>query len=327
MLFRFVGESVTDADRFRPRIRAALQTFPVDVATIDAIDALERNGVRSILLRGPAIAQWLYDQESPRTYSDADLLVAPDSVADAATVLEGLGYQRGWYSGIQDVDVRHADSWTRAAGGANIDLHWRVEGIGAPSRALWQVWSRETEWIVVAGKQVEVLGVVSRCVMVALHAAQHPWGKATDVQKALERAAPEQWEAALEQAKSLDALDAFVVGLRTTAQGRALADRWGLYGGITPEWVLRQQPLVPLAVGLAELDRTPGWRAKASVLKRVILPPPWFIRTWFPRAKKGRIWILIGYLARIIWVIKNTPRAVVAWRRARSQAARGVSNE
>ena len=43
----------------------------------------ERAGVRSILLKGPAVARWLYGPGEPRRYSDIDLLVGEADLAAA----------------------------------------------------------------------------------------------------------------------------------------------------------------------------------------------------------------------------------------------------
>ncbi|MDX6664460.1 MAG: putative nucleotidyltransferase, partial [Solirubrobacteraceae bacterium] len=60
----------------RPSLVAAARALVVDRATAEAAGAMSAAGVPVVLLKGPAIAQWLYDPCEQRGYSDADLLVA-----------------------------------------------------------------------------------------------------------------------------------------------------------------------------------------------------------------------------------------------------------
>src|SRR4051812_2992968 len=87
-------------------------------------------GVRSILLKGPALARWLYADGSPRTYFDCDLLVAVDDFAFAEATLQELGFEQG----ADDQDLPGwqlpAYEW-RQPSGAKIDLHRTLTGVGA----------------------------------------------------------------------------------------------------------------------------------------------------------------------------------------------------
>src|SRR4051812_37401731 len=72
----------------------AANCLRVDHATVEAVCALRERGVRPILLKGPAVAEWLYaGNPAQRPYNDADLLVAPEPLAVSAVVLTGLGYR------------------------------------------------------------------------------------------------------------------------------------------------------------------------------------------------------------------------------------------
>ena len=60
-----------------------------DIATIELTAALEAAGIRSILLKGPAIKLWLYAEDESRHYWDIDLLVSPAELPRAESVAAG----------------------------------------------------------------------------------------------------------------------------------------------------------------------------------------------------------------------------------------------
>ena len=84
---------MTGPDASSSELMVAVQAAIVDRATARVVTALRDEGVRSILLKGPVLADWLY-ADSPRAYLDADLLVAPADVSRAEAVLDGLGYAK-----------------------------------------------------------------------------------------------------------------------------------------------------------------------------------------------------------------------------------------
>ncbi|MFY9580038.1 MAG: nucleotidyltransferase family protein, partial [Gaiellaceae bacterium] len=128
--------------------------------------------IRSILLRGPAFALWLY-QDGTRSYSDVDLLVAPEDFERAERVLSELGFAR---SAIPP-PAGHAQLLSRSRDSAAVDLHRAIVGIGVPENEAWSVLAACTEAIPVGGADVDVLRPHARAMVVVLHAAQHGVGK------------------------------------------------------------------------------------------------------------------------------------------------------
>jgi hypothetical protein len=162
-------------------------------------------GIRSILLKGPAVASWLYDQPWERGYSDVDLLVAPEDHGRAEEVLEALGYHV-WT--VERESLHHASTWTRSGiRAAEVDLHWRVP-LAPDGSASWSVLSTETEPLSIGSTTVELLSPAARAMWIALHAVQHGVGSAKpmrDLERALERVDAETWTRAAELSRRLAA--------------------------------------------------------------------------------------------------------------------------
>lgn len=89
------------------------------------LGALEADGVRTLLLKGSAIAYALYDPPATRRRGDSDLLVPAADVDRARAVLRALGFDPA-DSGVafewqQDWRLRSPDGSSHC-----IDLHWEV---------------------------------------------------------------------------------------------------------------------------------------------------------------------------------------------------------
>jgi hypothetical protein len=294
----------------------------LDTAAAGVVAALSEGGVRSILLKGPATAQALYGDGTPRPYSDVDLLVAPWEWGHAGEILRELGFRRA--PDIVHFRPAHAEPWRRPLDGVAVDLHKDFVGVGRPAAEVWRQVARETEWLQVGECEFEVLSPPAAAFQLALHAAQH--GVRTerpmrDLERALQRFSPEVWRAARLLAQRLDALPAFATGLRLHPAGRQLADQLGLANQTTPEVALRADTPLPVSRGLARLARTPGVRAKTALLARELFPTVEFMRIWAPLARRGRLGLLAAYAWRIPWLVWHGVPALRAWRRAKRKAS------
>jgi hypothetical protein len=308
-------------------VLTAAQLAIVDAATAEAAAALRRAGVRCILLKGPVLTSWLYADGRPRPYGDTDLLVSPTDQARAAAALQELGYAPTLTG--EELPPGHdayADTWTRRDPPTAIDLHVTLGGARAPADRAWGLLSRDTERLEVGGAEVETLGAAGRALHVALHAGHHGArsGKPVDdLARALERADEATWRAAARLAGELDAVDAFAGGLRILPAGAALAGAIGLPAARSVEAELKAATAPPLAVGLERLARAPGARAKASLLGRLLVPSPAWVRSTYPVARRGGAGLLWAYVLRLTRIARYGPQAVRAWRGARRAVTRG----
>jgi hypothetical protein len=165
--------------------------------------------LRAILLKGAAIATWLYDDGSLCPCGDADLLVAPADFATAEGVLSALGFalRSPGLSPLEETPCERV--WMR--GGALLDLHRSLWGVGAEPSVAWALLSEGTGVLSVGGGTIEVLGPPARPLHVALHAAQHGRREAKprqDLARAASRVPLDTWRQAAELAGRLHAAPA-----------------------------------------------------------------------------------------------------------------------
>jgi Uncharacterised nucleotidyltransferase len=290
----------------------------VDTVAAQVVDALRHAQVHSILLRGPAIAAWLYPNGEPRGYRDVDLLVEPQGFEAAETVLGKLGFvhrQAGFAPGEA---VDHAGEWISGRSRVVVDLHRGLEGVGADLRELWQALAADARQLEVAGVPIEVPGEPALALIVTLHAAQHglEWGKLTELRRAIERSRFETWDEAAGLAARLQAVPGFAAGLRLLPEGAGVAERLGLPHGGDRETRLRAASAHSTAIGFARLVAAQGIRAKLAIVWRKLVPTPAFMRHWLPLARRGPLGMALAYLWRPLWLLLRLPPSAIAWLRA-----------
>lgn len=300
--------------------QAAGTSLKADLVAVDVFASFAREGIPSLIVRGPSIARHLYDDDEVRGYLDVDLLVAQERVADASSILERLGFvYRAVLSTHPDDRPPWASTWNRSDGG-NIDLHWTLVGMGVEPARVWPLLSEHAEQIDLLGARVAGLDDCATCVVVALHAAHHGIefeDPLEDLRRAATRKSIDVWTSAAMLAARLSATEAFASGLRLVEQGAAVAARLDLPSGASAETILRASTAPPMALGFDWLSQTTGQRAKARLIAAKIAPSRAFMRSWFRPARGGRtIPLMVGYAWRPIWLAWHAVPGLRAWRAA-----------
>lgn len=298
----------------------------VDAATAEVLRAYAGAGIQTRLLKGSALGHWYQDGDRPR-YLDADLWVRPHDFSRAEELLDGLQFTR-----ILDQRVMpawwqsHASEWLRESDGVVIDLHRTLQGVSVDPDAAWEVLASEPRSVEVAGWPATALSDAAAALYVTLHAAHHGSAARKSLDR-LERALAEvprhEWRAATALAEQVAASEAFAVGLRLVPQGVALAEELGLPFGSSIQLALKSMTPPPVALGLQQLRDAGGVGAALRILVRKLVPPPAFVRHWWPPAARNRRMLLLGYLYRPVWLLRSTPQGLRAWRRARRKVKGG----
>lgn len=308
-----------------PKVVEAGQVLRVDRVTAEVVGLFEAAGIRTVLMKGPTFRRWLYP-DGGRSYTDSDLLVEQRNLDAARSILTDAGFRlAGKERAFKDPQPGYG--WIRESDGAQVDLHESVGGVCADPQALWDAVVAELERMEVGGHTVEVFGLRARLLHVVLHAAHHEEDRPSthaDLDRAIERVDPALWQAALDLARDLDAVEAFRRGLALAERGEEIAARVGLEPWVDPgptveQVVARTMPREPVVGGLAWLLKTKGLRKKASlVVYRVFAKES--LRAWTPLATRGWWGLTLARMARPFWLLAQLPRAVPRLLEARRQA-------
>lgn len=322
---RFHSSSERSLEFVPPRAFAAARNLIVDRITAEVVAKFAAAGVRPILLKGPSVARWLYD-DAPRMYADTDLLVSPNAAELAEAILGYLDFEPPLPESSAERPWRVHD-WRRNRDGAFIDLHRTIPGARADPALVWSALSRDTDRMEIGGVAVETLSLPARALHAAIHAAQPGADMAKpleDLNRALDKAPLHAWEDAATIAEEIEAADALAGGLELLPAGREVLRHIGLSGTPTIETSLAHADLsrsvTGYAIALEELGEIPGMRAKAGWLRSKALPPPVFMRYWTPLARRGRAGLLVAYIWRWVWLTKNAVPGLTAWVWARRRS-------
>jgi hypothetical protein len=302
-------------------VRSAIWSFRVDAITAEVSEALRKEGVSSIVLKGPTIATWLYARDRPRLYTDSDLLIRQDDWDMAVRVVEELGFGDALGSMMHPrMESGSSYPWRRERDGAELDLHFTLFGLGASPARVWSVLAGEAEDMHVGGASVRALSRRARLLHIALHAVQHGGPRAEkpmmDLERALALAARGEWASAASLAVELDATPPFATGLDLIPAGRALANDLRIEGSSSTLAALRLGA-VPLSEGFEELRETRGVRGKARLLLRELVPTPAFMRWRYPTARRGWWALALTYPVRWLWLMAKAIPGFIAWHRVR----------
>jgi hypothetical protein len=309
-----------------PNYRLIAEGLLVERASSEAIRALRQAGIRPILLKGPVQQAWLEAGGASRASVDVDVLVQRDQLEVAGAALGATGYTRA-ITLPDEAGSEHASVWV-AAGRVPVELHWSL--VGADEERVWDVLSKETETLALMGEEVEIPNEPARCLVVALHAAQHGIGQPAifrDLEKALAITETETWRRALELASAIGGRTPFAGALSITPLGRELLAELGTSPPVLGErQALSLLTPAPTSRGFYFLAREPGARAKAAFLLMKLAPSPEFMRLRYPLARRGAAGLAIAYLYRPIWLARWALPGLRSWRRARHLARTSRAN-
>jgi len=306
------------------RYEAAAVNLLGDRLTATVVTALEAGGVPAIVLKAASVREWLYREDEDRPSGDVDLLVPAAAREDVDVCLRRLGLR---YVGPTRLGRGRPRDWIWQEPGTRmlVELHESISGIGVDSSTAWSVLSEKTERARIAGEEVDVLDVPRRALHLALHADHH--GPALprpieDLERGLAAVPEDTWREASVIAERLDAVPAFVAGLRLADGGPELASRLGLteLAPAPPDVALRAAGAPPVAEGLAWLFGVRGARAKVAFLAEALVPPPSAMRAWSPLARRSTAGLAALYLWRPLWLARRAVPAYAAVRRVRREA-------
>ena len=172
----------TAAQVVQESLRQQRMALPLIALALELLPALERSGLRALLLKGPALAVQTTGQGWGRGGGDLDLLVAPGDAPAAVAVLEQLGFSSppGMFPRqLRSVWGRYA-RWAghelslHRPGSPWLDLHWALNTVRKPLPSFEALWL-EREMVSLNGHAVPTLGRRHAFQHGCLHAAVDEW--------------------------------------------------------------------------------------------------------------------------------------------------------
>jgi hypothetical protein len=306
-----------------PRLLPVVRKLEMDSLTAEVVSVFQAEGIETLVLKGPVLADWLYPGEV-RIYCDSDIMVAPKNRARAESLLEEMGF-RSWALRPLSVDPGGTDF---RLGDKSVDLHSTIPGLFESPEAIWANISARSERLHVGGIELSVPDRDTVLLHVVIHAGHHANMAACrafeDLGRAIGCACEEEWLRALELARTYDGVAAFAAGLQTVPDGRELAVGLGVDNVLTHRFCLRSENDVIAEEITALFTSSMGIGQKLAAVVGELFPRPAYMRYWSSLARRGGMGLAAAYIWRPLWALGQIPRAIgTLWRVHRTMRAHG----
>jgi hypothetical protein len=289
----------------------------VDRLTAEVAGLFTEAGIDCMLVKGPVIGEWLYE-EAIRPYGDSDILVSWSDWDRATALLREHGFTSDQFATIGHPRLESFASAAFVRGIDNLDLHRTLDGLDAHPGEVWDALWGAAGNQQVGGRSVAVPARPAVLMHLAIHAVHHHahTKPLEDLRRGIKAGDADEWRQAAELAEKLQGLPAFATGLRRIPEGEALASALGVEAAGSVHFELLTER-VPTAEALHEL-LGPGltFGERTSRVLTELFPKPSFMRWWTPLARRGTRGLVASYPLRWGWLIVKVPVGLIAVRRA-----------
>lgn len=279
---------------------------------------LREAGLAVLHIKGPTLAQWLYD-DGTRPAGDVDVLVSPAQVDTALEILRLHGFVERFEGVDRAATTDHAVAMYRPdeqTGHDEVDVHSSFPGLDAdPARTFDELWRRR-ELAQLAHTDVWFPDRAGVALLTVLNTARSRTPKTLeDLRRLL--ASDVEWDLVVALAARLGAAGGLRAGLELDPDGPAVVATTPLADvTVSREWRLRIDDAPRTALRLDELGALP-WHRKAESVGRWLFPPPAVLRMRDPQVGHGIGPVAVAYLRRVGQGIAGFPTALQMLRRAR----------
>ena len=114
-------------------MESAARQFRLEEQLRHLLQGLEAGGVRSLVLKGPALGRSVYPEAASRPTSDIDILTPPRQILHSRKVMESMGYRCIRRSFEDSRDFYHDETFAHPAYPHGVENHWDLHylsGIG-----------------------------------------------------------------------------------------------------------------------------------------------------------------------------------------------------
>lgn len=139
-------------------------------------DCFHYEEVRSLILKGPVIAEHLYGNLALRTSKDLDILVAEEDMDQAGRVLRRLGFllEPSQYDHHDPNWIYHDQVYFHPEKMIEVELHWRLHSDIFQEPDFNTLWERKRVSSIGSGS-IYYLGQEDSALYLMVHGARHGW--------------------------------------------------------------------------------------------------------------------------------------------------------
>jgi hypothetical protein len=160
------------------RLETAARGLEGVAQLIRIVRACAEHGVPLVVLKGPALGQWLYGDPVLRRFGDLDLLVTPGHRPRALDVLTALGYRLPSGMSPKTAATIYAGlgAWPLTGGGHRpVDLHWRLAHVRFPAPLRPSEIIADSIPLMCGGVEIRIPSPTHTALLIVQHSAKHIW--------------------------------------------------------------------------------------------------------------------------------------------------------
>jgi hypothetical protein len=184
------------------------------------LDAFNAAGIPAIPFKGPALAVAAYGDISLRTFSDLDILVAPQDLEPAREALRALGYDCALHLGPREhrayVENECALQLRHQSRGHIVELHWRFSERNASIALPVSAFRTRATTLRIAGRVLAGLSPEDLVLYLCVHGTKHRWERLEwigSLAGVINRNPQFDWTAACDRAREYRIVRMFHLGL------------------------------------------------------------------------------------------------------------------
>ncbi len=172
----------------------------------------ESRAIPVVAFKGPALAMELYGGLQRRQFIDLDVLIQPDDLLTAITLLDELGYQAcgvelaRMSAGQRNrvlVDSKSCEMTRSDAAPLHVDLHWRLSNDEALFATVLEN-QFSGAYLTISGQRILTMPTRELVCYLAFHGGNHRWMRLSwlcDLAAAAQRVPAEEWPLLLSEAE------------------------------------------------------------------------------------------------------------------------------
>ena len=280
------------------RVAAALEVA-TQHAVIEALAHLAHAGVQPILFKGTALAYSLYGNASERPRADTDAMLRQDDVPRARQALEAIGYAAPAFCDDlhQQLPLERCDAPKQRH---TWDLHWSISAQPAfAGLVTGDELAAEAVAVPALGPHARAAGARHALLLACVHPVMHHrdlvrilW--LVDIDRLARSLTEDEWQGLVTLAsdRGVAAVTAHSLTLAADALAtpvpadvRSSLER--IRGEVSARYLRAERHWVDEFTD--SVAATPGWRARAHLLRRVALPTAAYMRSRYQHPNAGPV--------------------------------------
>lgn len=183
----------------------AARNLTLALELLAVTDLLQSHGIRALPYKGPTVAQCIYGSLAARQMKDLDILLLPEDVDRAVSLLETREYEAMTrvLPGARRLGLEYQCVLVRPCDETIIELHWSIVPRSmAPAVALDDLWPGRLNTAIL-GRTVPSPSHEDMLVVLCIHGSKHRWARLEWICGVAEllRSKPLDWNRVLERAQ------------------------------------------------------------------------------------------------------------------------------